>query len=168
MWLDKIRASGGIVAGKRVAFLLSVCMVLLLTPGVPGQQDADSYHAAIRGSSDPQLLPALLDFLLLAGILACFVISVKVKSFLRDGELASGWSLFSLFYSAFRGTGPQFIHQHGTYERLCQHRLRPASSLRGLFSLRHSLYEEGLELTAGAGGYVGKLASFSTPEANNT
>ncbi len=98
MWLDKIRTSGGIVAGKRVAFLLSVCMVLLLTPGVPGQQDADSYHAAIRGSSDPQLLPALLDFLLLAGILACFVISVKVKSFLRDGELASGWSLFSLSF----------------------------------------------------------------------
>jgi hypothetical protein len=98
MWLDKIRTFDGKVAIRKVVFLFSICVVLIWTSGAQGQQDADSYRAAIRGSGDSQFIPALLDFLLLAGVLACFVISVKVKSFLRDGELASGWSLFSLSF----------------------------------------------------------------------
>ncbi len=54
--------------------------------------------AAIRGLSGLSILSALLDLLLLAGVVACFVISIRVKSFLRDGELASGWKLFSISF----------------------------------------------------------------------
>jgi hypothetical protein len=44
------------------------------------------------------MLPTFLDILLLVGTFSCFLISVKVKSFLRDGELAAGWTLLSLSF----------------------------------------------------------------------
>jgi hypothetical protein len=37
----------------------------------------------------------------LAGTVTCFLISVRVKSFLRDGELASGWTLLSVSFVLF-------------------------------------------------------------------
>jgi hypothetical protein len=55
-------------------------------------------RAGIRGSDSSAAIPAAFDVLLLAGIFACFLISVRVKSFLRDGELSSGWTLFSLSF----------------------------------------------------------------------
>lgn len=49
--------------------------------------------------SSSGFFPAVLDVLLLLGILFCFFSSLKVKSFLKDGELAYGWSLFSLSFA---------------------------------------------------------------------
>lgn len=85
-------------AGKRLVFLISVWVVFLLGQTALAWEEADSFRAAVDGSGGTSLVGALLDILLLAGILTCFLISVKVKSFLRDGELASGWNLFSLSF----------------------------------------------------------------------
>lgn len=98
MFLEKLRKCGKTNLSTRLAFLIALGTVLFLAHAAMGQEEADSFRAAVRGSGKPLLLPALLDFLLLAGILACFVISIKVKSFLRDGELASGWNLFSISF----------------------------------------------------------------------
>jgi len=98
MRLNELRTPSKTGAGIRLTLLAGFCLILLFTPAAWGQSDVDSYGAAVGGSDDSRFLAALLDLLLLAGILACFVISVKVKSFLRDGELSSGWSLFSLSF----------------------------------------------------------------------
>ncbi len=98
MWLKKLLVSGKMNSSKKLAPLVALWIVLFLAHAAAGQGEADSFRAAVRGSGKPLLLPALLDFLLLVGILACFVISMKVKSFLRDGELASGWNLFSVSF----------------------------------------------------------------------
>jgi hypothetical protein len=58
----------------------------------------DDYPAEQSGFASSPALAILLDILLLVGIIVCFVISARVKSFLRDGELASGWILFSLSF----------------------------------------------------------------------
>jgi len=58
----------------------------------------DDYSAEQSGFASSPALAILLDILLLVGIMVCFVISARVKSFLRDGELASGWILFSLSF----------------------------------------------------------------------
>lgn len=44
-------------------------------------------------------LPAVLDVLLLLGILFCFFYSLKVKSFLKEGELSYGFLLFSFSFA---------------------------------------------------------------------
>ena len=59
---------------------------------------SEALRAGIRGSGSSTAVPAAFDLLLLAGIFACFLISVRVKSFLRDGELSSGWTLFSVSF----------------------------------------------------------------------
>ncbi len=85
--------------GKQtLAFLTGVCIVLVFVHTSLAHQEADSLPAAIRGLSGFSILSALLDLLLLAGVVTCFVISIRVKSFLRDGELASGWNLFSISF----------------------------------------------------------------------
>lgn len=58
----------------------------------------ETLGAGIRGSGTSLIIPAAFDVLLLAGIFACFLISVRVKSFLRDGELSAGWTLFSFSF----------------------------------------------------------------------
>jgi hypothetical protein len=98
MRLNGLPTSGKTGAGIRLVLMAGLCLILLVTPAAWGQSQVSSYGTAVRGPDDSRFLPALLDLLLLAGILACFVISVKVKSFLRDGELSSGWSLFSLSF----------------------------------------------------------------------
>jgi hypothetical protein len=98
MWLDKLRISNVIRSCTRLVLLVAVCIVLPWAQAAWGQGDASAYGAAAEGLRQSRLLPAFLDILLLVGIVACFVISVKVKSFLRDGELSSGWSLFSLSF----------------------------------------------------------------------
>ncbi len=60
--------------------------------------ESENYPAEVGGFSSKPAWATLLDILLLMGIITCFFISVKVKSFLRDGELASGWTLFSLSF----------------------------------------------------------------------
>ena len=58
----------------------------------------ETLSAGIRGSGTSLTIPAAFDVLLLAGTFACFLISVRVKSFLRDGELSAGWTLLSLSF----------------------------------------------------------------------
>ena len=59
---------------------------------------ADS-SSRIAAHSPSGFLPTLLDVLLLLGILFCFFSSLKVKSFLKEGELAYGWILFSFSFA---------------------------------------------------------------------
>ena len=47
--------------------------------------NTDTFQAAVRGPDSSTVVSALLDILLLAGTCACFLIAVRVKSFLRDG-----------------------------------------------------------------------------------
>lgn len=60
--------------------------------------EVGNFEMDVSGSKSSVVLATFLDILLLVGILTCFFISVRVKSFLRDGELASGWTLFSLSF----------------------------------------------------------------------
>lgn len=61
-------------------------------------ENAFALQTSARHSGSPSVVPTLLDILLLVGTFCCFLISMKVKSFLKDGELASGWNLFSLSF----------------------------------------------------------------------
>ena len=97
MSVERIGQWMRIRTGKRLVLLTSVWVVLLLGQTALAWDEADSFRAAVDGAGG-SLVGALLDVLLLAGILTCFLISVKVKSFLRDGELASGWNLVSLSF----------------------------------------------------------------------
>jgi len=87
---------------KRLKWILTVnlCVGLLLWVGrlAFALPESENYTAEMGGLSSKPAWSTLLDILLLMGILTCFFISVKVKSFLRDGELASGWTLFSLSF----------------------------------------------------------------------
>ncbi len=73
-------------------------LVLLVSHLVFALPEGDKYQTEVGGFSSTPALTILLDILLSMGILTCFFISVRVKSFLRDGELASGWTLFSLSF----------------------------------------------------------------------
>jgi hypothetical protein len=85
---------------KKISFLAIGWFVVLLG-GIPcAHGETDALRAAV-GSSGSSLIPALLDVVLLAGTFTCFLISVRVKSFLRDGELASGWTLLSVSFVLF-------------------------------------------------------------------
>ena len=53
----------------------------------------------IAAHSPSGLLPIVLDVLFLLGIGFCFFSSLKVKSFLKEGELAYGWVLFSFSFA---------------------------------------------------------------------
>lgn len=64
----------------------------------PGHSLADP-SSKIATHSASGLLPVVLDVLLLLGIGFCFFSSLKVKSFLKDGELAYGWILFSFSFA---------------------------------------------------------------------
>ncbi len=46
-------------------------------------------------------LLTVLDVLLLLGVLFCLLSSLRVKSFLKEGELAYGWTLFSFSFGVF-------------------------------------------------------------------
>ena len=79
--------------------LLAWCWITFLAAGTArAHGGSETLQAGIRGSGSSTTIPAAFDFLLLAGIFACFLISVRVRSFLRDGELSSGWTLFSLSF----------------------------------------------------------------------
>ena len=97
MSLEKFRkfllnnAKSGLIAGGGIWILFFAVGACFANPEANNLQPAEGLRAS------PALVK-LLDVLLLVGILICFFISVKVKSFLRDGELASGWSLFSISF----------------------------------------------------------------------
>ncbi len=93
--LDKI------LTGRAIKILMAICclgMVWLINHNVFARTESDKYQAEVGEFSSTPTLARFTDVLLLMGILTCFFISLKVKSFLRDGELASGWTLFSLSF----------------------------------------------------------------------
>lgn len=83
---------------KRTKFLICFCWALGADKAWCALEDYHAIPAAAGGSGSSLMLPTFLDILLLVGTFSCFLISVKVKSFLRDGELAAGWTLLSLSF----------------------------------------------------------------------
>lgn len=83
---------------KTLSFVIILGLIFFTAGVCCAQEETEALRATVSGSGSSSPVPALLDVLLLAGAFACFVISVRVKSFLRDGELASGWTLFSLSF----------------------------------------------------------------------
>jgi hypothetical protein len=83
---------------KRIKVFLSlfflVLVVVFLSP-----QDVFAPPGRIVAHPSTGFLPAILDVLLLGGILFCLFSSLKVKSFLRDGELSFGFLLFSFSFA---------------------------------------------------------------------
>jgi len=96
MFIEKIHKSLKKKTSKKLTFVISFWFLFVVAPVSFAYENTDAFRAAVRGSSS--LVSALLDILLLVGTLACFLISVRVKSFLKDGELASGWTLLSLSF----------------------------------------------------------------------
>lgn len=96
-----IRKLDKILAGRAIRILMAACclgMVWLISHTVFARPESDKYQAEVGEFSSTPTLARFTDVLLLMGILTCFFISIKVKSFLREGELASGWTLFSLSF----------------------------------------------------------------------
>ncbi len=83
---------------RTLGLLAWVWLISFVDRGACAHDGAEVLRAGIRGSGASLTIPAAFDVLLLAGIFACFLISVRVKSFLRDGELSAGWTLFSLSF----------------------------------------------------------------------
>jgi hypothetical protein len=83
---------------KRLGFLICFCWTFWGYKVCTALEDPNAISAAAGGSGSSLMLPTFLDVLLLAGTFSCFLISVKVKSFLKDGELAAGWTLLSVSF----------------------------------------------------------------------
>ena len=98
MFIEKIYTPLKKKMGKRLTFVISFWLIFLFERVSFAYENVDAFRAAVRDSGSSSVVPILLDILLLVGTLACFRISVRVKSFLKDGELASGWTLFSLSF----------------------------------------------------------------------
>jgi hypothetical protein len=73
--------------------------LLLLGGVVFFPQEAFAPPGRIVARSASGFLPAVLDVLLLFGILFCFFYSLKVKSFLKEGELSYGFLFFSFAFA---------------------------------------------------------------------
>lgn len=97
MYLDKT-LKPAMKTVRKLVFSVSPWFFLILTQTASAQTKSDFVNLAASGSTGHTLVPTLLDILLLVGILACFFISVKVKSFLREGEMAWGWNLFAVSF----------------------------------------------------------------------
>jgi hypothetical protein len=84
---------------KEPKAFLSIWFLLLGTVLFFPQQSLADSSSRIAAHSPSGFLPTVLDVLLLFGILFCFFSSLKVKSFLKEGELAYGWILFSVSFA---------------------------------------------------------------------
>ncbi|MGB2768159.1 MAG: hypothetical protein WBC88_00335 [Candidatus Zixiibacteriota bacterium] len=98
MLIEKRNRSSKMDTSKKLGSLAWFCLTLFVVRTACAHGGSETLRAGIRGSGTSTTIPAAFDVLLLAGIFACFLISVRVKSFLRDGELSSGWTLFSLSF----------------------------------------------------------------------
>jgi hypothetical protein len=98
MLIEKRNRSVKTDRSRKVVFLVWFWLTLLAGGNACADGGSETLRAGIRGSGSSPAVPAAFDVLLLAGIFACFLISVRVRSFLRDGELSSGWTLFSLSF----------------------------------------------------------------------
>jgi hypothetical protein len=79
------------------AFLRTWLLFFVVVVFFPQKAFAPPGRIAARSASG--FLPAVLDVLLLLGVLFCFFSSLKVKSFLKDGELSYGFLLFSFSFA---------------------------------------------------------------------
>jgi hypothetical protein len=98
MSLEKFYQFMTIRAKKWLAFSISLWLLFFVASISFVFAQGDDLQPEVVGVTSSPALAILFDILLLAGILICFLISLRVKSFLRDGELASGWTLFSLSF----------------------------------------------------------------------
>ena len=83
---------------KTTMFLFGLWWTFINGPVTDAYGKTEAFQAGAQDSDPSVFLPAIFDVLLLVGVFVCFIISMRVKSFLRDGELASGWTLFSLSF----------------------------------------------------------------------
>jgi hypothetical protein len=98
MFTQRSDASSKIGIKRKPGSLVFFCLMFFAGRIGYAYDDLETLRAGIRGSGTSTTIPAAFDILLLAGIFTCFLISVRVKSFLRDGELSAGWTLFSLSF----------------------------------------------------------------------
>jgi hypothetical protein len=98
MSLEKFHPPPTTKAKRWLALGISLWLLFFVAPNSFAFTPGDDLQPEVGGITSSPGLAILLDILLLAGILICFLISLRVKSFLRDGELASGWTLFSLSF----------------------------------------------------------------------
>lgn len=84
---------------KESKTFLRVCLLLCGVVAILPQEAFAGSSSRMAVGSPSGFLPTVLDALLLLGILFCFFSSLKVKSFLREGELAYGWILFSFSFA---------------------------------------------------------------------
>ena len=98
MSLEKFHPLPTIKAKRWLALGISLWLLFFVAPNSFAFTQGDDLQPEVGSITSSPGLAILLDILLLAGILICFLISLGVKSFLRDGELASGWTLFSLSF----------------------------------------------------------------------
>jgi hypothetical protein len=98
MGIEKRTRPSKMDAGRKLGWLAWFWLTFCVARSACADSGSENLRAGIRGSGASPTVPAAFDVLLLAGIFACFLISVRVKSFLRDGELSSGWTLFSLSF----------------------------------------------------------------------
>jgi hypothetical protein len=82
---------------KAKAFLSGGLLLFVAVALFPQEAFGPPSRIMVHPSSG--FFPAILDFLLLWGTLFCFWASLKVKSFLREGELSYGWFLFSFSFA---------------------------------------------------------------------
>jgi hypothetical protein len=98
MSLEKFHPFLTIRAKRWLAFGISFWLLFSVAPISFAFAEGDDLQPEGGDITSSPALAILFDILLLAGTLICFLISLRVKSFLRDGELASGWTLFSLSF----------------------------------------------------------------------
>lgn len=98
MFIEKIHKFLQVKVDGKLTCATLFWLMFLAGQAFCADENAETFRATVRGSDSSSVVPALLDILLLAGTFVCFLISVRVKSFLKDGELASGWTLFSLSF----------------------------------------------------------------------
>lgn len=84
---------------KESKALLSIGLLLFLAVVFLPQEAFSNPPSRIVAHSSSGFLPAVLDVLLLLGVLFCLFSSLKVKSFLKEGELAYGWILFTFAFA---------------------------------------------------------------------
>ncbi len=94
MFIEKLHKFLKGKVSKKLTCVISFWLMFFAASVSFAYGSADAFRAEVRGSGSSSVVPALLDILLLVGTFVCFLISVRVKSFLKDGELASGWILF--------------------------------------------------------------------------
>jgi hypothetical protein len=84
---------------KKEAKVFLSAGLLLFVAVVFFPQKAFGPPTKITAHSSSGFLPVVLDVLLLVGVISCFFFSLKVKSFLEEGELSYGWTLFSFSFA---------------------------------------------------------------------